>query len=216
MSKLDAIKEKLAGLRGTVLEKADKIAFLKKWREKSAPSPSSPNTYSLGTIYRQGGTGTRLQVILVFVFAAASLTATGLAAKKMMSRFKSSVEHEKLKKDYAKEFEEFSKRVQSNAAVISVGRLTISAYVGEGKTALMNLDLWARMSDPQAADFAQKNDLILHDKALDALNELEREKVSLLTEHGKELARERLKEKLNRAMPKGKVEEVFFHNLVAQ
>jgi hypothetical protein len=224
MSKLDAIKNKLAAIREKALEKVDKIAFIKKWLEKKAPSPSpnapekkkAPEAHSLGEIYRQGGTGTRLQVLLVFTFGLAALIATGLAIKKMASRFRSSVEHEKIKKDYAKEFEDFSKRVQTNASVISIGSLTINAYVGEGKSSLMSLDLWARMSDPQAADFAQKNDLILHDKALDALNDLFLEKVNLLSEQGKVTARNRIIEKINRVLPKGKVEEVFFHNLVAQ
>lgn len=225
MSKLEAIKTKLASVREKAVEKVDKIAFFKKWLKKKTPSPttnthekvkSSSETHSLGEIYRQGGTGTRLQVLLVFTFALAALIATGLAMKKMISRFRSSVEHEKIKKDYAKEFEDFSKRVQTNASIISIGSLTINAYVGEGKSKLMSLDLWARMSDPQAADFAQKNDLILHDKALDALNDLYIEKVNLLSDQGKNAARNRIIEKLNRAIPKGKVEEVFFHNLVAQ
>lgn len=214
MSRLDAIKEKLASVRTKVLEKTDKIAFLKKWKEKTPEKAASP--HSLGEIYRHGGTGTRFQVLLVFVFLSAALAATGFAVRKMLSRFRSSVEHEKLKKDYAREFEEFSRRVQTKAGVISIGRLTINAYFGQGKSGLMSLDLWARMSDPQAADFAQKNDLILHDKAIEALNELEREKVSLLTEDGKTTARALLLEKLNRAIPKGKVEEVYFHNLIAQ
>lgn len=214
MSKLDSLKEKLSSLRENLREKADKIAFIKKWREKSAASAAAP-AYSLREIYRHGGTGTRLQVILVFLFGFAALTSTGLAINKVMARFKSSVEHEKLKKDYAKEFEEFSKRVQSNAAVISIGRVTVNAY-SEDRPRFMSVDLWARMSDPIAAEFAQKNDLIFHDKAIEALDEIRKEKISILNEDGKVLARKRIREKLNRAMPKGSVEEVFFHNLVAQ
>lgn len=215
MSKLDSLKEKISALREQLRAKADKIAFIRKWREM-ASATAVPSAHSLREIYRHGGTGTRIQVLLVFLFGFAALGSTGLAISKVMARFKSSVEHEKLKKDYAKEFEEFSKRVQSNAAVISIGRVTVNAYSSSGSPKFMSVDLWARMSDPAAAEFAQKNDLIFHDKAIEALEEIRMEKVSLLDEQGKTLARKRIREKLNRAMPKGNVEEVFFHNLVAQ
>ncbi len=89
MSKLNALKEKLSGLQAKLSEKADKIAFFRKWREKKAAASvtagdkaqASGDPASLGAIYREGSTLTRAQVILFFVFLVISVVSAGSLAK---------------------------------------------------------------------------------------------------------------------------------------
>jgi flagellar basal body-associated protein FliL len=213
MPKLDALKEKAALFRQSLSEKVDKIAFLRKWKEsKAAPAAASP--YSLGQIYRQGGTATRLQVVFVYVLAIAAIASTLHAGRRIFSQLGTSAEHEKLKQEYAKGFAEISQRVTDKASIVSLGKFTTSAYSEPGRKRMMGVDVWLRVSDPDTAEFVQKNEAILHDRLLDSLNQVYLEKIDILTEKGKVAAKSRIQENLNKALPKGSVEDIFFHNLV--
>lgn len=221
MAKLDALKEKLNTLRAGITEKLDKIAFIKKLRERKNQQPksaeSSPgSSYSLGSIYREGGTGTRLQVITVYILAVAAMAATFHVGSKMLRRLKSSEQHEQLRKDYSSGLAEMSQKIVENANLISLGKFTSSAYNGEGKTSMMAVDIWIRVSDPDTADFAQKNEAVMHDRIVDALDVAYREKIAPLTDDGKNAAKSRIMEALNEVLPNGKVEDVLFENLVVQ
>lgn len=215
MSKLNALKDKIAQLKSKLGEKLDKISFVKKWNERHA-STKLPDPNTLGRIFKEGNTFTRIQVIFVYLLGLTALISTGFVARKVMISFKSSAENEKLKKDYSHGLEELQRKMQARASIISVGTVMAHIYVGGGKTTVMSLDLWARVNDAAAADFAQKNELILHDRALEALNTLYNQKVNLMTEEGKDVAREKIRDSMNKAMGRGHVEEVFFYNLVIQ
>ena len=214
MAKLDALKAKLQPLR----EKLEKIPVLKKFFAPSTPSapppPASP--HSLGEIYKGGGVLTRLQVLFIFVFLLIAVASLGVAVKKFIGRLKSSDEHEKLAADYSHEIDAVKKRMEEKANLISLGQFAISAYVGEGKTAAMGLDIWIKVSDVQSANYADSHDVVLRDKAMDALNEIYVQKVDLLSEQGKNIGKQKLRDSLSRALPAGKVEEVFFYNMIVQ
>jgi flagellar basal body-associated protein FliL len=220
MSKLAALTEKLGQTRTKITDKLFSLGPLKKWREARAAQASSATGAKAGPhpglveIYRQGGTGTRLQVLLVYLFMIAAIGFTGYAGLKMFVRFESEA-HEELKQDYASGFEEINRRVVENANVLSLGEFTAQAFV-RGRTVFVKLDIWIKTSDPQAAEFAQKQDVILHDRVVDALDVLYRAQVDIMTEAGNATAKQRILESLNQAMPKGKVEEIFFHNLLMQ
>ena len=226
MSKLTVLKEKLAGLQAKLSEKADKIAFFRKWREKkaAAPAPAGAQTpgdtdsASLGAIYREGSTLTRAQVILFFVFIVISVVSAGSLAKKVLVKLKTSGEHEKIKAEYTQGFAEVQRKHLEKAEMIALGQFTANAWVGPPKgEGMMSVDLWIRVSDPKAAAAVNGRTAVFHDKAMDALDSLFREKVSLLTEPGKARAREKLKEALGQSLPHGTaVEEVFIQNLVVQ
>jgi flagellar basal body-associated protein FliL len=225
MSKLNALKEKLAPLLAKISEKADKIAFLRKWREKrkaagaavdGAGSPKDPT--SLGSIYREGSTLTRVQVILFFVFLAISIVSAGSLVKKVLLKMKTSSEHEKLKSEYSQELVKVQQKHQEKAEMISLGQFLAKAWVGPQKgDAKLSVDLWIRVSDPKAAAVVNGKTAMFHDKATDALDLLYREKVNLLTDDGKAKARAKLKEMIGQSLPEGTlVEEVFIQNLVVQ
>lgn len=223
MSKLNALKEKLAALRAKVAEKADKIAFFRKWREKRAAAAGGQgqapsNATSIGSIYREGSTLTRAQVILFFVFLVISVVSAGSLAKKVLVKLKTSGEHEKIKAEYSQGFAEVQRKHLEKAEMIALGQFTANAWVGPPKgEAMMSVDLWIRVSDPKAAAAVNGRTAVFHDKALDALDVLFREKVSLLSEAGKARAREKLKEFLGQSLPEGtSVEEVYIQNLVVQ
>jgi len=219
MAKLDALKLKLAATKAALSEKLDKIAFIKRWREKSAASTgtSSPSSSSsLGAIYREGGVGTRLQVILFFVFAVAALAATVHTGRKMWKRVSSSAGHEELKKDYSVGLAEMNAKVVENANLISLGKFTTNLQSTEGSSKFMAVDIWIRVSDPATADYATKNDLIINDRVVDALQHFSRESADPLTAEGKNTLKSRIQESINKSLPKGTAEDVLFQNMVVQ
>lgn len=220
MAKLDALKEKIATLRAGLLAKLDKIAFIKKLREKQAQAAQSssvaPSSSSLGTIYRDGGVATRLQVILVYMLAIAAIGFTVHAGRKVLKRVSSSKAHEELKKDYSTGLSEMNAKVVENANLISLGKFTSNVNSADGKVRLIAVDVWVRVSDPHTADFAQKNETILHDKIVEALELVAQENVDPLTVEGKNILKSRMMESLNHAFPKGKAEDILFQNLVVE
>ena len=226
MSKLNALKEKLAELKAKLSEKADKIAFFRKWREKRTAASSAEgskaaheaNAASLGVIYREGSTLTRAQVILFFVFLVISVVSAGSLAKKVLVKLKTSGEHEKIKAEYSQGFAEVQRKHLEKAEMIALGQFTANTWVGPPKgAAMMSVDLWIRVSAPEAAAAVNGRTVVFHDKAMDALDSLYREKVSLLTEAGKMRAREKIKGALGQSLPHGtSVEEVYIQNLVVQ
>ncbi len=221
MPNLSALKDKFSGLKAKLVEKTDKIAFIKKWREKSAAADANAAKYasphSLSRIYREGSTGTRLQVLAFYFFALVALVSVGSLLKKVSGKLRSSQANEELKKDYSNELAEMQRKALEKAEMISLGQFTANAYVGPPQeTRMMSVDLWVKVSDPDvAAVINAKNDLF-RDKTVDALNNLFAAKVNLLTGEGKSAARDRIKESLNTALSKGKVDDVFIENLIVQ
>jgi flagellar basal body-associated protein FliL len=57
---------------------------------------------------------------------------------------------------------------------------------------------------------------VFREKTGDALSTLFNEKVEVLTEHGKDITRERIRAALNEVAKPGKVDEVFIQNLIVQ
>lgn len=217
MSKLDGMKDKITQIRASLTDKLDKIPFLKKVLEKKPEAAAkSSSSISLSGIYRDGGVATRLQVILFYVFLFSALASAGMMTKKIWSKIGSSHENDKLKKEYSHGLEALKHKAEEKAEMLSIGTMTVNAFAGEGRKAMVKIDVWAKVSDPAVAGMADKQDLIWHDRTLSALNEVFEKKVNLLTEEGKEFAKNSIKEALNKEIAHGKVEEIFFHNLVIQ
>ena len=218
MSKLDAIKEKVANARSQLAEKTDKIPLLKKWkaaREESAKR--GPNPLGIGEIYRQGGVGTRLQVILIFVFGIAALGFTLQAGKRIFKNIGSSSKaHQELQKEVGHGLEQVKEHAQEEAKVVSLGQFTTNAYGGPKGEAMVNLDIWLRVSDPETAAYVEHNTARLNDLTMETLNSAYHRKVNFLSDEGKAALRGQIMDDLNASLPKGKVVEVFFHNLVVQ
>jgi len=221
MSKLDDLKAKVSGVRATLAEKADKIAFLKKWREshaatpKAGPKPEDP--LSLGVIYRDGGTGTRFQVLAFYLFLVVAVVSAGSLVKKMAGKMRSSAEHDKMVNDISHGLTVTKERKEAEAQMLSLGQFTTNVFVhGADEPKLMNIDLWVRVSDPQTAATINDRNEVFREKTMDVLHALYVEHVSPLEEAGKVSAKERILEALNRVTKPGKVEEVFIQNLVVQ
>ncbi|MGZ3651570.1 MAG: flagellar basal body-associated FliL family protein [Bdellovibrionota bacterium] len=221
MSKLDALKEKLDGLRTQLREKTDKIAFIRSWREnrakKLAAPPKPEDPHSLSAIYREGGTGTRLQVLAFYLFLVVAIVSAGSLIKKMAGKMQNSAAHEKMVTDFSHELAESKRKHEEDAQLLSLGQFTTNIYVGPPEESkMMSIDLWIRVSDPQTAGIVNDRNEVFREKTIDALNSLFQEKVNLLQEEGKKAARERVREALNTALKAGKVEEVFIQNLIVQ
>lgn len=216
MAKLDALKEKVAALRQQLAEKLDKIPFLKKFAAKAPESAGAPApSHSLGAIYRSGGTLTRFQVVCFVVFLIAAVISSAIVGKRIFQRMQAS-EEKKLKADYSHGLGDIKRRMEENASVLALGKFTVSAYMPDSKNTSATIDLWLRVNNVEAANFVQNHDSVLRDKTMDALNELYVKKVNLLTVEGKEIAKAKIRESLNQAVPKAAVEEIYFHNMVLQ
>jgi flagellar basal body-associated protein FliL len=217
MAKLDALKEKISQTKANVSDKLDKIALFKKWKEERAQKKTkAPADLSLHEIYRYGGTSTRLQVILFYLLAIATLVSTGLAGKKIFARLGASKENEKLKTEYSHGLEEMASRVVEKANLVSMGKFTANAYRPGKKGGLMAVDIWLRMSDPEAASFAEKNEDIIYDGIVNGLSLGYENKADPLTPEGSGALKKFIMENLNDRIHDGKVEEVLFQNLVVQ
>lgn len=215
MAKLDALKEKISQTQSAVSEKLDKIALFKKWKESRAQK-AAPSSHSLKQIYRQGGTRTRLQVLLIYAFALAAVFFTFQAGRKMFARLGKSVENEKLKADYSHGLEELAQRAVEKANLVSVGKFTANAYQPGRSNAVLAADVWLRVNDPAAAEFVQKNETLIYDGIVNGFSQAHRDQINPLTEEGSEATKGRIIEALNQVMGTGKVVEVFFQNMIVQ
>ncbi len=242
MSKLDGIKQKISGLKTSLAQKVEKIPFLKKvlgpilgassesnggtTPNAGASDPLSAGTSGhkkpkktepgLTTIYREGSTLTRLQVILVYALFLGALVATTVAGKKFFQRLKKSDAHEQLKHDMSHGLEDMKEKVVERANLVSVGKFTVNVFAGGRPGRMMAVDVWLRMSDPESAGFAQKNESVIYDRITDAFQEIYNQQIDLLDENGKTEAKEKILDSINKALPKGKAEEIFFENLIVQ
>ena len=84
MSKLNEIIEKIKGLQTQLSEKVDKITFIKKWREKRTGAAKKLDPTSLSAIYREGSTGTRIQVLVIYAFLFVALISAGSLVRKII------------------------------------------------------------------------------------------------------------------------------------
>jgi len=176
----------------------------------------APVRHSLGAMYREGNTGTRLQVLAFYVFVLIALVSAGSLFMKVANKMRRSTANEQLKKDYTNEFAEVRRKAIESADMISLGQFTATGYVGAQEEKMMKMDLWIRVSDPAAATAIDTKNEIFRDKTMDALNNLSVAKVNLLTEAGKTAAREQIRAALNSALKQGEVKEVYIQNLIAQ
>lgn len=221
MPNFNALKEKLDAFQAKLLEKTDKIGFIKKWREKSAQAEANAakyaSPYSLNRIYREGSTGTRLQVLAFYLFIAVAIFSGASLLKKLSGKLRSSAANEQLKEEYSSGLAEVQRKALEKAEMISLGQFTASAYVGPPEeTRMMRLDLWVKVSDPDAAAAINNTNDLFRDKTVDALNNLFASKVNMLQESGKATARAQIKDALNTGLKKGHVEDVFIENLIVQ
>ncbi len=227
MPNVNEWKAKLVGLKNKLLEKTDKIGLLRAWRANAAPateenpensaSPKKNNLYSLNSIFREGSTATRLQVLAFYLFILIALVSAGSLFKKMADKMRNSGAGEKLNKEYTHEFSEAMRKAAEKNDMLALGQFTANAYSDSSSEAqMMRLDIWIRVSDQGTASMITSKNEIFRDKTVGALNELYMEKVSLLEYSGKIEAREKIKEALNSALKNGRVEEVFIQNLVVQ
>jgi hypothetical protein len=224
MSKLDAVKQKIEALKASLNEKLDKIAFLKKFRSKHASAPSDSQagnkakspSIGLASIYREGSTATRLQVILVYALFIGALIATGIASKSFFQRIRHSAEHEQVGKDMSHGLEVMHEKVIEKANMVYLNKFTVNVFAGGKSGRLMAVDIWIRVSEPDTAQFVQKNETMIYDRITDSFQNIYRSQIDILKESGKEEAKKIILDSINKTVPKGKADEIFFENLVVQ
>ena len=215
MAKLDLIKEKISASKASAQAKLEKIAFLG-WKKKDPNAPAKAESpYSLGSLYRSGGFFDRVRLLMALLLLVAGVLSATYAGKKIWGRLQLKSEDEKLKEAYAKGFSEMSQKALEKATLMSLGKFNAKAVV-ETKTRMMSVDIWIRMSSPAASDFVRNNEVLVNDQVVESLNEMFRHQVNPLTEEGKYQAKSLLMEALNKKIPEGRIDDIFFQNLVVQ
>lgn len=220
MSKMAEIKEKIFS---KILILKEKFASLKKVGTKAAStSPKYRDdfiTSKLMRIYREGETSTRLAVIfalLCFLIFAYSLSK---GFYRVAARYKSEIKdlsHENAKagqniSDFLKQQSEY---IQSMGSMVSLGKITVNFRNRDNSIGHVSLDIWIKCDAPETANYVQEIFPILHDAVSDSLAELSRDQI--MTETGKVEVKTQLIAALNTRLKKGKVTDVFFHNLMLQ
>jgi flagellar basal body-associated protein FliL len=219
-SKLSALKEKLTEFHARLTELTEKIGFIRNWKESretaATAGPGAPDPLSLSSIYREGSTGTRLQVIAFYIFVAVALLSAGSFMQKILFRMRNAAGHEQLTKDISKGFADLQHKKMEEAEMLALGQFTSNIYSGQDENRIMSIELWIRVSDPATATIINSRNEVFREKVSSTLSSLFVRKVNLLQETGKVMAREEVREALNSALKAGKVEEVFIQNLVVQ
>jgi flagellar basal body-associated protein FliL len=217
MSKLNELKEKLAQTQAQMAEKADKIPLVQKWKAKRAEAAAKgPDPLALGTMYKSGGVGIRLQVLVVVVLGAAAVYLSFSAAGKVLHRLRPEKAHEDLAHQVSHGLEEVQHHAVEEAKVVALGKFNANTFGGPQGEAIVNMDVWLRVSNPTVAGYVEKNVDKFTDLAMSTINAAYHEKVDVLTDEGKTKLKIQLNDSLSKALPEGKIEEIFFHNLVVQ
>ena len=213
MGKLDALKTKLREALAKVKAKLDSIAFLQKLRPSTEVKAKNPNSFF--SILASGNFWEKLQAYSVILLLLIGLSSGSFAGIKLFLRLYPAKALKEQDARYSKGFDNLQDHAREAASVVSIGKILINGY-GPQKKGLLSLDLWARCDSPESAAYAQSNDVMMHDKAIDVLNSLSLQHEDFMNETTKEKARIGIRDAMNTIMKHGKVEDVFFHNLLIQ
>ncbi len=217
MQKLQEIKAKftsaMAPLREKVLGNPKIKALAEKW---AAQKTRAPNPDNLILVLKNGTWGQRLRVVVIFLFLGGFAVGFWWTTNLIVKRFQKSGSHRVDSSAYQSELEALNEKIRSNAAVLNIGSITFNTFSLDGRALNGTVDVWARFSDPETAGWANSENVRVLDAAIAGLQDLVPARISLLNEQGKDTAKLRIQERMQKVLPKGKVEEIYFHNLTAQ
>ncbi|NUM88805.1 MAG: hypothetical protein HUU37_06355 [Bdellovibrionales bacterium] len=217
MQKLLEIKAKIVNTIAPLKEKLTGHPKMKALREKwAARRAAGPNPDNLLTILRHGSWGARLRAVVFLLLLAGAAGGFWWTTNLIVKRFQKSGAHLVDASTYENELAALNERIRSSAAILNIGAITFNTFALDGRPMNGNVDVWARFSDPETAGWANAENVKVLDAAIAGLNDLQPGRMSLFSEQGKELAKVRIRERMQALLPKGKVEEIYFHNLTAQ
>lgn len=219
MSKITELKAKInASLQVLFL----KIPFLRKFAEKAkskAEASGQAKTIAepgLGAVYREGSSSTRLAVVFVFIFFGAALYFGGKFVVGMAKRASQAKILEAggsvVSGGIAKQIE----RVHDDAAVVSLGHLATDTIQPNGKHAYLNVDIWVVCDSPETAKFMEDTGLRVHDLIINVFRAQAEQKLSPITDEGRERTRAEIIKAINKSLEHGKIIDVNFYNLVIE
>lgn len=223
MSKLNEIKQKILALleqiRAKILALGERFPVLKKILPKFfAAKPQGPkeDSVSLKLVYKEGSTSTRLVVVFVFIFLASFVYFGSVLSIGLYHKYsKAKVFHES-KDEFAEKLAKERDRVRKDAAVISIGHISTDAVTPSGQSAFLNVDIYAICDGPETGRFLEDNGLRAHSKIIEIYRHMLNEKMSPISEAGREYARTEIIKALNQELEHGKVLQIDFFNLVVE
>jgi len=223
MSKLDGVKAKIQDLKGKITAAVRnillKIPFLKKFAPTEASKAElvkKANAVGLGEVYREGNSGTRLLVIFVVFFFALFLFFGGQFVRGLLQGYGKSKYHRQMEKEYSEVVRKEVERVATAAAVISVGHIASDTVKPDGSRAFLNVDVWAVCDSPETAKVLEDTAIRTHSAIIDVIRALSEQKISPVTDEGRERLRQDIIKAINANLTHGKVTDIHFYNLIIE
>lgn len=211
MAKLDDLKAKISGAIAKLTQR-----FRKGGAPGAPAAPAAPNPNSLLTLYRQGDTITRVAVIGITLLLILGSVSMVYFSVRLYQALRQAQDMAGSDKDYSKQIEALSTKINEAASIISIGSAAVSTHDASGKRILISVDLWVRCDSALTAGTATAIEVRLRDRAVVALKNTLRPEVNLFTDEGKAIAKAAILKGMNAELSSGKIVEVYFHNLVAQ
>ena len=217
MGKLKELIEKIKAAIAQVRAKLSAHPLLAKlFKPVKEPEQKAPDSTNPTILFKEGGVFTRLQLIVVVALLICAGGGIWISTKLIFDRLQKNKSLQANSTKYQNQLEELNQRVRDNASIISLGQFTTNTWNSRNEKIKVQLDLWARFSDPDTAAYADKISIKVNDRISQALARLDEAKIGLMDDHGKAAFREEVKRQVEPLLRQGKLIDVYFHNLVAQ
>lgn len=209
MSKISELKSKLS----------EKVKPLKErfFPKKAQKAVSNGPLKRLLLAYSEGSTWDRvlvLAVCLFFIFGVYSLTkaTTNLLKRDLLI----SKMFDKKRTDPASAiFTAMQKEAdfkKSIGSTVSLNQIKINYNKDNGKSGFISISLWVKCDSPSTAERVENGYPLLHDAIISKIQTVNENEIT--TESGKKKIQEQMLLAMNSVLTRGKIERVYFHNMV--
>lgn len=208
--KIAPLREKLFGKKAEGEEGADAAA-----KPKSSNGPVA----KIRAAYKEGSTGDRVIVLLVvatFIFGVFSFykAANNLLGRKTL--MESMFAHDK--ENTFNKMEEVLKREADTkkeiGSTVSLNKIKINYNRVNGTRGFISISIWVKCDSPQTAELVEEEYPKFHSAIIERIQSVDESKIT--TEAGKKAIQNEMLIAMNSALHHGKIEKIFFHNMVAE
>lgn len=213
MSKLTEIKQKISEKLTPIREK-----LFKKSGGDAEGKPGRANPfYQLKATYTNGNTEDRVIVLLIVValiFGVFSFYKVGMSLvsrKELIDALLTKDRDESFNKmeAYLRREAETRKAIGST---VSLNQIKINYTKDSGDTGFISLSIWVRCDDPKTAKIVEYEYPRFQDAIISSIQNVREAEIT--SERGKKAIQKKMLLALNSALHTGKVEEIYFHNMV--
>ena len=213
MSKLSDLKDKLKGIFSRFSSKSKKTEDEKEETKEEIP-PSGPIGL-LSASYREGSTATRFQIVIIL-----ALICSGsywmYQSSMLFIKHKSLFTENHTKNHGFDRMTEMIKRESQNRRdinrTVSIDKIKFNARRKDGTLGFISISMWVVCDTPKTAMNVEYIYPKLHDALIIHIQEIKESEVT--SDDGKIDLQKRMIVAMNTAMDYGKIEKVFFYDMV--